>query len=242
MSSSSSDSEDENLDLLREAVDTSFISDGMFAKGKSSTEDLKDITSPPKCELIKPNKTSVTTLKSQRYIEHDESESDLNVPKSMQDFVYKKMSKKINDSIEFVEVSTKKSKKRKSAQDEIGCVRLLSDTDPITAIDFQPEINDKPVEGKKLEVKRRIVEPDVYNDEEKVKMVSIDGESILQQTETKSWKPKKVKPNKLFKYREKNAVLYAIEPKNEFTALRKKNNWCESKIAKFPWKNHAKKL
>lgn len=33
MSSSSSDSEDENLDLLRAAVDTSFISDGMFSKG-----------------------------------------------------------------------------------------------------------------------------------------------------------------------------------------------------------------
>lgn len=150
------------------------------------------------------------------------------------------MSKKIEDSIEFVEVSTKKSKKRKDGQEQIGCVRLLSDTDPITAIDFVPEVTDGPIAGKKLEVKRRTIEPDEYNDEEKLKMASVDGESILQQIDTKDWKPKKVKPNKLFKYREKNAVLYAIEPENEFTALRKKNNWCESKIAKFPWKNHAK--
>lgn len=211
-----------------------------FVSGKSSAEDLKDITSPRESEPIKPYKNPSKTLKSQRYIEHDEIESDLNVPKSMQDFVYKKMSKKIEESIEFVEVSTKKSKKRKDEQDQISGVRLLSDTDPITAIDFVPKLSDVSIESKKLEVKRRIIEPDEYNDEEKFKMASIDGESILQQTETKNWKQKEVKPNKLFKYREKNAVLYAIDPENEFSALRKKNNWCESRIAKFPWKNHAK--
>lgn len=191
---------------------------------------------------MKPFENPGTKLKSQRKIDHEEIESDLNVPKSMQDFVYKKMSKKIEDSIEFVEVSTKKSKKRKEGKDQIGSVRLLSDTDPITKIDFVPEVVDGPIQNKKLEVKRRIVEPDEYNDEEKFRMASIDGESILQQTETKNWKPKKIKPNKLFKYREKNAVLYAIEPENEFTALRKKNNWCESKISKFPWKSLSKKL
>lgn len=154
------------------------------------------------------------------------------------------MSKKIDESIEFVEISTKKIKKRKIAQDVSSscCVRLLSDTDPIISIDFVPEVNVKPVEGRKPEIKRRIVEPDEYNDEEKLKLASIDSQSILQQTETKNWKPKKVKSNKLFKYRERNSILYSIEPENEFTTLRKKNNWCESKIAKFPWKNHAKNI
>lgn len=33
MSITSSDSEDENIDLLRQAVDTNFISDGMFKAG-----------------------------------------------------------------------------------------------------------------------------------------------------------------------------------------------------------------
>lgn len=207
----------------------------------SSISELNDITSPSKSQPIK-SSTTAQTLKSQRYIEHDEIESDLNVPKSMQDFIYKKMSKKINNSIEFVEVSSKKSKKKKATQDELGCVRLLSDTDPITSIDFVPEVIDPPMEAKKPKIKRRIVEPDEYNDEEKLKLASIDSDSVLQQTETKSWKPKKVKPNKLFKYREKNSILYAIEPENEFTSLRKKNNWSESKISKFPWKKHAKNL
>lgn len=247
MSSSSSDSKDANLNLLQSAVDTSFISDDMFSEGilifyfshhsyyfilrtffcfhsgASSTAESIDITSLRKSQ----------TPKSQRGI-------DLNVPISMQDFFYKKMSKKINNSIEFVEVSSKKSKKKKAIQDEIGCVRLLRDTDPIKAIDFLPEVVDRPFEDRKPELKRRIVEPDNYSDEEKLKLALIDSESIIQQTE--SWKPKKVKSNKLFKYREKNSILYAIEPENEFSALRKKNNWCESKIAKFPWKKQAKNL
>lgn len=109
----------------------------------------------------------------------------------MQDFVYKKMSKKINNSIEFIEVSSKKSKKKKANQDELGCVRLLSDTDPITAIDFVPEVVDRPVDYKKPEIKRRIVEPEEYNDEEKLKLTSIDSDSILQQTETKYGNQKK---------------------------------------------------
>lgn len=153
----------------------------------------------------------------------------------MQDFVYKKMSKKIGDSIEFVENAPKSTKERK--KDDLGnCVCLLKDTDPIKHIDFMPESLTNPTVGKKIEIKRRIVEPDGYDDDEKLKMVSVDGEQILKQTETKGWKSKKIKPNKLFNYHEKNSVLYNIEPSNEFTALRKKNNWTESKIANFPWK------
>lgn len=209
--------------------------------GVSSTDEIKNITSPPKSDPLQLT-TPSKTLKSQRYIEHNEIETDLNIPKSMQDFVYKKMSKKIDDSIEFVEVTTKKSKKRKTDHVDLGCVRLLNDTEPINSIDFTPEVNEESAVAKPVEIKRRIIEPDKYSDEEKLKLASVEGESILQQTETKNWKPKKERPNKLFKYREKNKILYAIEPENEFTALRKKNNWCESKIAKFPWKNHAKNL
>lgn len=159
----------------------------------------------------------------------------------MQDFVYKKMSQKINDSVEFVDVPVKKTKKRKNTDNKQSFVRLLNDTDPITIIDFEPQIDVKPSARKKVEVKRRVIEADEYNDEEKLRMASVDGERILEQTETKSWKPKKVKANKMYEYREKNSVLYAVEEENEFTALRKKNNWTESKIAKFPWKNHKKK-
>lgn len=203
----------------------------MFVFLQAASSDKSNSQKEPELKTNVP----VNSQKSQRYVEHDEIEADLNVSKSMQDFVYKKMSKKIGDSIEFVEICPKSTKKRK--KDDVGnCVRLLKDTAPIKHIDFMPESLTNPTVGKKLEVKRRIVEPDGYDDDEKLKMVSVDGEQILKQTETKGWKSKKIKPNKLFNYHEKNSVLYYIEPSNEFTALRKKNNWTESKIANFPWK------
>lgn len=176
-------------------------------------------------------------LKSQRYIEHDEIAADLRVPKTMQDFVYKKMSKKIEDSIEFTEISRKKVKKQKHAAAE-PCVRLLKDTDPITQIGSESENPTESIGRRKFEVKRRIIEPDDYDEEEKLKMVLVEGDQILQKTETTFWKSKKLKPDKVFNYRHKNSVLNLVEPTNEFTSLRKKNNWNESKIATFPWKKH----
>lgn len=190
-----------------------------------------------KCQ--KPS-TSTHTLKSQRYIDHDEIEADLKVTKSMQDFVFKKMSKKIEDSIEFVEVPPKKKKKKIMLPNETCCVRLLKDTEPITKIDLITEDDMRSVNNKKIELKRRLVEPDNYNDEEKIKLVAVDGESILKQLEIKSWKSKKSRQNKVFHYRKNKTVLHFIEPENEFSALRKKNNWDESKIANSPWKHYKK--
>lgn len=148
------------------------------------------------------------------------------------------MSKRIAESIEFVDVSSKKHKKSKKIDNNCS-VRLLKDTDPITKIDLIPE-DLIPIKVEKIEVKRRTIEPDSHDNDAKIKASAIDGESILQQTETKSWKSKKLKPNKMFNYREKKSVLYLIEPANEFSRERKKNNWNESKIANFPWKDHKK--
>lgn len=217
-----------------------FLPEAESFDSKTATKDLKTESSQNNtAQTAKPNvPILLQTQKSQRHIDHDEIEADLNVSKSMQDFVFKKMSKRIEDSIEFVEVAVKKGKKRKTS-DTDGFVRLLKGTDPITQIDFLPESQQVlAFKRPKPELKRREIEPDNYDDEEKLKMVTVDGEQILKQTETKGWKSKKVKSNKLFNYQEKNGVSYLIEPKNEFTALRKKNNWSESKIANFSWKNH----
>lgn len=157
----------------------------------------------------------------------------------MQDFVYKKMSMRIADSIEFVETSTKKNKKRKQNDaTNACCVRLLTDTDLITKIDVEFDIAPKSNKSTKLEIKRRQVEPEVYDHDEKIKMAAIDGERVLQQIDTKGWKSKKPKTHKVFNYSGKKSVLHLVEPANEFAALRKKNNWNESKIANSPWKNY----
>lgn len=157
----------------------------------------------------------------------------------MQDFVYKKMAMKIANSVEFVEIKPKKVKKREQNDVSNGCyVRLLKDTDPITKIDVEPDILfDK---SAKLEIKRRLIEPDNYNLDEKIKMAAIDGARVLQQIDTKGWKSKKPKPHKIFNYRAKKSILHCVEPSNEFSALRKKNNWNESKIANSQRKKQQK--
>lgn len=153
----------------------------------------------------------------------------------MQEIVYKKLSKKIEETVEFVDKKDKSIKKLKSFEnDDIG-IRLLRDTEPITKIgaDFIYEEVPQVVKKPKPTIKRRIIEPDTQSEQEKLKLATIEGETVLQQKETRFWKLKKFRPNKLFEYREKKSVLYLVEPKNEFSELRKINNWSESKIATF---------
>lgn len=186
-----------------------------------------------------PNNAS-QPMKSQRYVNYEDIERDFKVPKTMQDFVYKKLSKKIENSIEFVDIKYKDKSKRHA--DTKACVKLLRDTDPITHVDFTDEFcTSKHNKRKKVEIKRRIIEPDNCDEHEKLCLASISGEQVLQKDDTKAWKPKKSKSNKLFNYREKNSTLYLIEANNEFLALRKKNNWSENKIANFRKKSAQKR-
>lgn len=175
------------------------------------------------------------TQKSQRYLETDEQEPDLKVSKSMQDFVYKKMSKTIENSVEFVDVPIKKPKKR----EEKCVVRLLKDTDPITNYKFDV-IQSVKINQKKPVIKARVIEDSNLADTEKIQMTCVTANDILSGNEVRSWKEKKPKSHKIFKYKEKNNVLYLIESENEFTKLRKKNNWSENKIAGFKRKQTIK--
>lgn len=182
-----------------------------------------------------------TAPKSQRYIDDDEIEDNSKISKPLQDFFYKKMSKRIKNTIEFVEVNKKKKKKKKNKGNQIANeeavrgIRLLNDTYIDYYLDDERLQTDLigPANIKKPKIKRRIIEPDELGEDEKLKLSLIEGDEILQQTETKVWKPKKIRYEKVFIYREKKSILYLQEPQNEFTALRKKNNWNESKIANF---------
>lgn len=231
MSDSSSSSEDENADLLREAADTLLINDDLFKSGLK--EENKSTTSTGAA----PEPKSTDKLKSERYLEFTEHYNDLSIPKSMQDFVYKKLSQNIDKIVEFVDVEegdgVKKKKKNKKVK---PIVKLLNDTDPIEHLEENVKDNfDFSIEKKKKpEIKRRIIEADDYSDEAKWKLSAVDGDSIVNGDHIKCWKKRKNRIGKYFEYREVKNVLYLKEPENEFTAQRKKNNWVESKISK--WK------
>lgn len=89
-------------------------------------------------------------------------------------------------------------------------------------------------------IRKRLLEPDYLTKEDKLRLASVDGNSILQQSDVQSWKARPLKESKLFRYKEKNGTMYPIDPDNEFTKARKKNNWSESKIAKYKHKNLRK--
>lgn len=143
------------------------------------------------------------------------------------------MSTNIESSVEFVDIPVKKKTAKQTGS---GGVKLLSDTEPITHIGpieiGEDRLNNCPVKHSKPKIQRRQIEPDAQTKEEKLRMVVIDGNTILQKAEIQHWKQRKIISNKMFNYREKNSVLYLVEPTNEFSALRKKNNWSENKIAK----------
>lgn len=161
----------------------------------------------------------------------------------VQDIIYEKLSSKIQESIEFVDIPMKKKKKTNK---EIDCpsvgVRLFKDTDVIQRYDFSDITTSSDIifkKSKRPEIRRREIEIAEMTENDKLELASVDGKYILEQSETKYWKEKKPKPRKVFNYREKKSILYFVEPKNEFSAMRKKNNWTESKIANF-YKNKKK--
>lgn len=227
MSDSSSISEDENAKFLREAADKTLISDELFKSGPEKEDAAR--LSAEEATMSR----SKGPPKSERYLEGSEHHTDLDIPNSMRDFVYKRLSANIDSLVEFVEVAEKPQKKKRKKEKAV--VKLLSDTGPIEHIEQPVEVSfDFPIiKKRKPQIKRRQVDGDLYSDDDKLRISAVESKSILDGDETRRWKTKETRPHKMFEYHEKNNVLYFVEPKNEFSAQRKKNNWTESKISKW---------
>lgn len=158
----------------------------------------------------------------------EDHDTDLKVTETMQNYVYKKLSKLIDESVEFVDVEPARKEQRLPSCSE-PTIKLLKDTEPINldAASVEPDV----IKQVKPKITRRTLEPDGLSEAAKVDMAAIDVNRVTECT--KLWKEKKGKDRKLFKYKEKKSILYQIEPENEFSKQRKKNNWCETKIAKY---------
>jgi hypothetical protein len=162
--------------------------------------------------------------KSQRSLEADEEifQSDLKVSASMQEFIAKKLSKIIDDQIEFVQVKPKKLKDK-----EVDRLKLLKDSQDFVKLE-NPEEKEFLKNRKKIPILKRSIEEDETSESQKQKLVAVDVDQI--QSETKSWTSRK--KGKVYEYKVKNSVGYLKEPTNEFTKMRNKNQWNETKISK----------
>lgn len=139
----------------------------------------------------------------------------------------------IGESVEFVEVDPSKPKKKRKKS--TTTIKLLKDTDPIN---LEADTVYERIQQVKPDIRKRQIEDDDLTSEEKLRAAAVDVRQVSESTQ--SWKHKPPRDNKVFKYKEKSAKLYLIEPENEFTKLRKKNNWSETKIHNFKHKYKAK--
>lgn len=164
---------------------------------------------------------------SQRFLINSEDDDD-EIPELVQQKIAKKLKKIIQNQIEFIEetnltngTSNKKSKSGLRLFKESG----LFLKSPLEEI---PEIilNNRPV------IKRRKIKEDSSEDEtSKLKSAAVDSVYILSTPETKLWHTGRKK--NIFEYKKgKDSKLHEKEVINEFTKLRRKNDWSERKISR----------
>ncbi|XP_070500963.1 uncharacterized protein [Chironomus tepperi] len=204
--SSSSDSEDENLKQFAAAVDTSLFNNEFYKPKEENDKKIEE----PKIEL-----------KSQRYLENTENvfQSELNVSENMKQFIGKKMSKLIEESIEYVDI-----KNQIKEDPEVNCVRLLRGTKECVNIDEAAYDN---IQQHKVPIKRRKVDEDDVKESTKVQQASTDIDKINQ--EISNWDEKN--RHKLIRFKKgKDGKCHMIEEPNEFSKSRSRNGWTESKI------------
>ncbi|CRK97834.1 CLUMA_CG011210, isoform A [Clunio marinus] len=207
---SSSESDNEELKKFAESLDSTVFSNKLYG-------------SEPQEKVSKENE-SEKNLKSQRHLDIEENvfHSEINVSSSMQKFIGDKLSKLIENRIELIEVKMKKNQNNDS--EIIDNVRLLSGcTEPVKYLEEPDDIN---VDRKKIPIKRRIIEEEELSDTKKIELAASNLKNL--EEEVNQWDRKTKK--KPFEYKNKNGIGYLKEELNEFTKIRNKNNWNESKI------------
>ncbi|XP_075155268.1 uncharacterized protein LOC142228664 [Haematobia irritans] len=222
----SSDSDDEEqVRKFLEASDTTLLHNGMF---KDKHEEDNELNNKVACEKL-------DHLKSQRYvaIEDEAGGTDFNLPASMQKHMAKKLSEMLEKTYYFCDIEERSDGKKIRIKSR---VRLLKDYEDYVKPYEEFEYETKGPEKKPV-IKRRCVDKPCDScapTQFQLDAIAIDGNDIIAANETKYWAVKKERKDKVFHYRQGvNGIAHAKEVTNEFTTLRRKNKWNESKIKDF---------
>ncbi|XP_013188337.2 uncharacterized protein LOC106133232 [Amyelois transitella] len=185
----SDSSEDEDLSRFREAVDTSFT---------KLINDSRNKTSTTHTDTVKP--------KSERYLEEASHYNDVKVPEELQKRIGAKVSDLIRKNIKFVDAEPIALKNRKIK----GGVKLFRDSESyLSAEDPKDTYTAVHNAEYRKNKKKRKIEEDDKNENDKIKAVALDGAYIISKEATKHWKSRR--KEKVFKYKENGNVLTAVE-------------------------------
>lgn len=227
-SDSDSDSEDDaQMRRLREAADTSLLTNSMFQEQSQPAEHSERDNQP---RQIASRHQDPVPVKSERFLEEQEpATSDLKVTQEMQKHIWSRLSNIIQQQIEFCEEEKRPLGNQKSVLDR---VKLVSTADCYLSADVVIEGPQGP--RKKPIIMKRLLPEDESSKEHNANLssISVSGEWVLDGKDLQFWAVKKKRADKIFEYKAQGSKLLAVEPDNEFTERRKKNKWDESKISK----------
>ncbi|XP_055542180.1 uncharacterized protein LOC129727922 [Wyeomyia smithii] len=209
---SSSETEDENIQKLLEAVDTDFLSNKYLSNSGSKLATDTD----------KRNSSGdLETSKSNRYITQEcPFQSDIIVQESMKKHFCKKMSSIIEQQICYDDSNIHDTSKRKLTH---AGVKLFKDSQNYLKL---PQTSGTHTKRKKF--------IPIVNDvdcKEKVNMSVVDADYIIKQS--KIGNPRIRRSSLVFEYKWEQSRFVLQYPQNEFAQRRKKNEWDESKISRF---------
>lgn len=146
----------------------------------------------------------------------------------------KKLSTLIDEKVQFVDAKTKAVAVPEDEDNDSGGfgIRLFSNSAaPVTILDHQEETPQPKKTTKKINWTPRIREPSP-DGKTKIRDSVVDASHILDQVEVKSWhKNEERLIKKVDLYNLRNGNLFPVDATNEFTKLRKKNNWDFKKIS-----------
>ncbi|XP_050302560.1 uncharacterized protein LOC126740530 [Anthonomus grandis grandis] len=193
---SSDSSEDENLDLLREAVDSQFFNESMFTENANNAVKNSEKT-------IQKNLPP-----SLRKVQDDDEQFNLfRVTPEFQIYVAKHLSRALEEKLltllkPMKSIENSKVKKHKSG------VKLFRDSKKFLKIekyDASLVLNKQTISVKPRKHIQKV-------DEEDIKSLAISPEIILNKTETEHWSTRSKAPVYSYK-RVSNGTLTLIEPK-----------------------------
>lgn len=158
-----------------------------------------------------------------------DTRDDLEVTSDMQNYVAKQLSSLIDEKVQFVETRNEVDDPEDDA--DFG-IRLFSNSAaPVTILEPQEEVALPNPSKKKLKWVPRIRDP---SPDQKTKLAEsvIDASQIFDQVGVSSWHRNEQRLNKKVDlYNHRNGNLFPVDPTNEFTKQRNKNNWDFKKIS-----------
>ncbi|XP_036319340.1 uncharacterized protein LOC118733854 [Rhagoletis pomonella] len=224
-SSDSDDGDDEQMRQFLEAADSTLLTNAMF-RGSEDCSHVKESLDKKVDVFICEQKAP----RSNRYLVEEEvkSDADFITTEAVRKHIAKKLSELIMSRVEFCDFQTLNiaQKPWKSR------VTILADAGCYVKSYEEFEFESKGPTKKPVIKKRRIDDPNqAAKQEDLFKEAAVTSKDILSGQLITGWASKRLRKGKVFNY-ESDCIgnLHLKPEENEFTKIRRKNQWHESKI------------